>query len=137
MKMQLKSTSIKDFLHQNKAPSTKEDRFGVLKKKMQNEEKSKRIKHASTVTTSVPFDVQNGLFVLIVAADTHKKNILQIKIGDSDDIMPELIDRNNNTNSDDSNFEDKDNATEKESSVCKLPKIGDLKTKRSRKKAVQ
>eukprot|EP00957_Ditylum_brightwellii_P150904 11490704-Ditylum_brightwellii.AAC.1 len=70
--------------------------------------KNKRTKQASTVTTIVLFDRRDGLSVLMVTAYIHKNNILPIKINDSDDDMPEYVDCSNNTDSDNSNFEDKE-----------------------------
>eukprot|EP00957_Ditylum_brightwellii_P149214 11363446-Ditylum_brightwellii.AAC.1 len=59
----------------------------------------------------------------MVAADIYKNNILPIKI-DSDNDMLEMVDCRNDTNSDDSSFEDeqKDSYDEIEVKDPKLPK---------------
>eukprot|EP00957_Ditylum_brightwellii_P048613 3688866-Ditylum_brightwellii.AAC.1 len=84
--------------------------------------KSKRMKHALIVTTSVPSESQDGFSVFIVSANIHKKNILPIKIGDSDDNMQELVDCSNDTDTNNSNFEDKDSAIEGEVFFLSCPR---------------
>eukprot|EP00957_Ditylum_brightwellii_P208730 15358703-Ditylum_brightwellii.AAC.1 len=92
------------------------------------------MEQASAVTTYVPFDRRDGLSILMVTADIHKNNILPIKIDNNDDI-PELVDHNNNIDSDASNFEDKYNGSSDKIKVKvpNLSSIDDFNTTRRKK----